>query len=179
MKQTTAEVSSKKQKRIMEDPLPTVTESNYSSFNKSSPCFLRTVKGALKLCDEYGYRFIRNRVEGTKTYWNCERKKTECKARAISNSEECGVVFNDISHNHLPPMLEKLGNSRERLAQVPNKIQEVSNALKKFGELMFSFSNSMQVDSYRFKPKGKSSPSHRSEDGPLKEDIRKVFFLYS
>lgn len=140
MKQTTAEVSSKKQKRIMEDPLPTVTESNYSTFDKSSPCFLRTVKGALKLCDENGYRFIRNRVEGTKTYWNCERKKTECKARAISNSEECGVVFNDILHNHLPPSLEKLVNGRERLAEVPNKFAAVGDAFKKPGKSVFFLS---------------------------------------
>lgn len=83
--------------------LPTVFESFYMSQEKTFPCFLRTIKGGVKLCDQNGFRFIRNRVEGTKIYWNCERKKKECKARAISNSDETGVAFNDVLHNHSPP----------------------------------------------------------------------------
>lgn len=89
----------RRQRTITVDPTPLPPGAEYSS----SPCFLRTKKGALKLCDGAGFRFIRNRVDGVKTYWNCEKKKNECKARAISLADVPDVVFNDMAHNHLPP----------------------------------------------------------------------------
>ncbi|KAL0281238.1 UNVERIFIED_CONTAM: hypothetical protein PYX00_002287 [Menopon gallinae] len=45
-----------------------------------------------------------------KTYWNCERKKSECRARAISRSGETKVIFSVVNHNHLPPNMEKKNN---------------------------------------------------------------------
>ncbi|EEB19869.1 hypothetical protein, conserved [Pediculus humanus corporis] len=84
--------------------LPTLNESQNDQFEKMVlPCFLRTVKGGMKLCDLNGFRFIRNRVDRTKIYWTCERKKNECRARAISNVDHTGVSFNEVDHNHSPP----------------------------------------------------------------------------
>lgn len=95
-----------KPRKIIDVPLTAVPESTYEA-NSNSPCFILTSKGSLKLCDDNGYRYIKNRIETGKTYWNCERKKSDCRARAISRSGETKVVFSVMNHNHLPPSCEK------------------------------------------------------------------------
>lgn len=93
------EYSSKKDCNV-----PTILESQIMSYKNNFPCFLKTNRGSLKLCDENGFRFIRNRIDGKKIYWNCERKKMNCKARAISLSESMTVSFSGVPHNHMPPI---------------------------------------------------------------------------
>lgn len=118
-------VGIKKNKLSPNARIPVVLESHCELYKEVLPCFLRTIKGGMKLCDENGFRFIRNRVEGTKIYWNCERKKNECKARAISNTDYSGVTFNDVLHNHSPPVW---GFYRQRQgSNVPYKISQSAN----------------------------------------------------